>query len=143
MVMTIVLCMSNPSRLLTFFFYFALDQAYIIYLILITLQLFNKIASVLLYALMSCIYATLLGVVVYFCPQLLSVLRSSSIRNRGLTTRLSIATTVCVLVFAAHAIDYARLVVAPPRKVYWWWQYGTSLRNRFKCTVLYFQVHWS
>jgi hypothetical protein len=96
-----------------------------VYIALILLQLFNKVASVLLYALLCIMYATLLGVVLYFCPKLLSLLLSSAVRHGALTTRLSLCSAVCVFVFAAHTVHYARLVVAPPFKVYWWWQYGT------------------
>ena len=99
-------------------------QAYAVYVILITTQLFNRIASVLLYALMCCIYATLFGVVVYFCPRLLTLMRPNLVNHRGLAVRLFVVTAACIFVFAAHAVNYARLVVAPPRKVYWWWQYG-------------------
>jgi hypothetical protein len=100
-------------------------QAYVVYLVLIAMQLINKIASVLLYALMCCIYATLFGVVMYFCPRLITLLRPSLQRNRGLAIRLIVATTVCMLIFGIHCISYARLVIAPPRKVFWWYQYGT------------------
>lgn len=103
-------------------------QAYAVYFILIIVQIFNKIAPILLYALMCCIYATLFGVVMYFCPKLLSLIKPSQAQwysiGCGLTTRLAISTAVCFVIFVTHAVYYARLVVAPPRKVSWWWQYG-------------------
>ena len=105
-------------------------QVYVVYLILILVQIFNKIASVLLYALMCCIYATLFAVVIYFCPRLINLMRPSLQRHRGLALRLIVATTVCILIFGIHCINYARLVIAPPRKVYWWYQYGTYMYNR-------------
>lgn len=100
-------------------------QVYMVYLILILVQIFNKIASVLLYALMCCIYATLFGVVIYFCPRLIGLMRPSLQRHRGLALRLIVATSMCILIFGIHCINYALLVIAPPRKVYWWYQYGT------------------
>jgi hypothetical protein len=102
-------------------------QVYVVYLILILVQIFNKIASVLLYALMCCIYATLFAVVIYFCPRLINLMRPSLQRHRGLAVRLIVATSVCILIFGIHCINYARLVIAPPRKVYWWYQYGSYL----------------
>lgn len=100
-----------------------------VYLVLIGMQLVNKIASVLLYALMCCIYATLFGVVLYFCPRLISLMRPSLSDHRGLAVRLIVATTVCILIFGIHCVNYARLVIAPPRRVYWWYQYGAFLVN--------------
>jgi hypothetical protein len=99
----------------------------VVYLVLIGMQLVNKIASVLLYALMCCIYATLFGVVLYFCPRLISLMRPSLSDHRGLAVRLIVATTVCILIFGIHCVNYARLVIAPPRRVYWWYQYGAFL----------------
>lgn len=104
------------------------------------MQLFDSIASVLLYALMCCIYATLFGVVVYFCPRLITLLRPSLVRHRALAARLVIATVVSIFVFATHAINYARLVVAPPRKVYWWWQYGAYQRQATKLSICNFFI---
>lgn len=119
-------------------------QAYVVYLFLIGIQLFNTVATILIYALLCCIYAALLGVVLYFFPRLISVLqptlrRSSAVAEtnnnvpgvgngnsgRGLSIRLTICTLLCISVFLARTIGYARLVVMPPRRVYWWWNYGT------------------
>lgn len=110
-------------------------QVYVVYLILILVQIFNKIASVLLYALMCCIYATLFAVVIYFCPRLINLMRPSLQRHRGLALRLIVATTVCILIFGIHCINYARLVIAPPRKVYWWYQYGTYMYCSYNRSV--------
>lgn len=74
---------------------------------------------------MCCIYATLFAVVIYFCPRLINLMRPSLQRHRGLAVRLIVATSVCILIFGIHCINYARLVIAPPRKVYWWYQYGS------------------
>jgi hypothetical protein len=108
-------------------FFPILTQAYAIYSVLAIMLLFNMIASVLLYALLCCIYATMFGVVVYFCPKLISLFRPSLRPSNSLVVRLVICTGICILIFAFHTIYYARLVVAPPREVYWWWQYGTLL----------------
>jgi hypothetical protein len=155
-------------------------------LFLIGTQLFNTVASILLYALLCCIYAALLGVVLFYCPRLISLLKptllpqpqpdeqqqqheqqareqqpmsqhnpslqqqtqslssevqtsssshssmsSASLKSkthsktgRALALRLVVITILCIGAFLAHAISYARLVVMPPRRVYWWWSYG-------------------
>lgn len=108
-------------------------QAYVVYLFLITTQLFNNIASVLLYALLSCIYAALFGTAVYFFPRLLSLLQPSLGRHRGLAVRLLICNVLCLFIFAAHTYEYVQIVVAPPRSVYWWWNYGKYLKPLELC----------
>ena len=96
--------------------------AYIVYSILILLQEWNNVATLLLYSLMCCIYSALFGICVYFLPRLVTMLRSAL--HGGLAIRLGVCTIVCISLFLAHTIGYARLVVDPPRNVYWWWQYG-------------------
>ena len=54
----------------------------------------------------------------------MTLLRPALERHRGLSARIFICTLLCLLVFASHVIGYARRVVAPPRKVYWWWEFG-------------------
>lgn len=98
--------------------------AYIVYIILVLTFFINPVASVLLYALLCCIYAALFGTVVYFCPKLLILLKPSLDRYRGLTIRLGICSVLCIVVFVSHTVGYAINIVAPPRKVYWWWNYG-------------------
>jgi hypothetical protein len=98
--------------------------AYVVYIVLIGTQIWNSVASILLYALLCCIYAALFGTVVYFCPRLLALLQPSLVRHRGLAIRLSICTMLCIIVFGAHTVGFARKVVAPPKQVYWWWTYG-------------------
>ncbi|CAB9528528.1 expressed unknown protein [Seminavis robusta] len=98
--------------------------AYIVYLLLVGLFFVNNVASVLLYALLCCIYAALFGTCVYFCPRLLILLKPSLQRYSGLAIRLAICSFLCVAVFVSHTIGYAVNIVAPPRKVYWWWNYG-------------------
>ena len=95
-----------------------------VYLFLIGLQLFNNVASILLYALLCCIYAALLGTVVYFFPRLVLLMRPILEDHPGLAVRLLVSTFVCLVVFGAQTIDYAKIVVAPPKTVYWWWNYG-------------------
>lgn len=101
-----------------------LAQASIVYLLLICVQYFNNVATVLLYALLCCIYAALFGVVFYFFPRLLTLLTPVLDRHHGLSARMLVCTCLCLVVFGAHTIGYARRVVAPPRKVFWWWNYG-------------------
>lgn len=108
--------------------------AYVVYGFLVTVQFWNDVATVLLYALMCCIYAALFGTTVYFCPRLLTLLQPSLVRHRGLAVRIIVVTILCMAVFLAHAIGYARLVVAPPREVYWWWKYG--ILELGMCTTL-------
>lgn len=98
--------------------------AYIVYIILVGTFFINPVASVLLYALMCCIYAALFGTVVYFCPRLLFLLKPSLDRYSGLVIRLGICSVLCIIVFVSHSVGYAMNVVAPPYKVYWWWNYG-------------------
>lgn len=99
-------------------------KAYVVYALLICLQLFDNVASVLLYALLCCIYAALFGTVLYFCPRLLGLLTPTHRRHGGLFTRLALCSFLCLFLFGARAFGYARRVVAPPGKVYWWWNYG-------------------
>jgi hypothetical protein len=101
--------------------------AYVVYGVLLVTQVWNAVATVLLYALLCCIYAALFGTCAYFCPVLLSLLKPSLALNshyRGLTARLIVSSTVVMIVFLAHTVGYARLVVAPPVQVQWWWKYG-------------------
>lgn len=98
--------------------------AYVVYISLITTQVWNNVASVLLYALLCCIYAGLFGTILYFGPRLISILQPSLTRNRGLAVRLLTACALLLILCAAHMVNFARLVVAPPRKVYWWYNYG-------------------
>ena len=109
---------------LFFLSFFYSRQAYTVYTLLICLQYFNNVATILLYALLCCIYAALFGVVLYFFPRLVSLLKPTLVRSRGLSARIFLCTALCLFVFGAHTVGYARLVVAPPRKVYWWWNYG-------------------
>lgn len=98
--------------------------AYIVYLSLLCAFFVNTVASVLLYALLCCMYAALFGTCVYFCPRLLMLLKPSLERYQGLAIRLAICSFLCIIVFVSHTIGYAVNIVAPPRKVYWWWNYG-------------------
>lgn len=98
--------------------------AYIVYITLLGAFFVNNVASVLLYALLCCIYAALFGTCVYFCPRLLLLLKPSLSRYSGLGIRLAICSVLCILVFLSHTIGYAMNIVAPPWQVYWWWNYG-------------------
>lgn len=100
-----------------------------VYFFLAITELFNNVASVLLYALLCCIYSALFGTALYFCPRLISLLQPSISRHHGLATRLILCDVLCVLVFGAHTFTYARIVVSPPRRVYWWWTYGVFLNS--------------
>ena len=102
-----------------------LVSALSVYACLVMLQLRNSVASVLMYALLCCIYAALLGTVIYFCPRLVSLLKPSlQQQHGGAVLRLTLSSVACILLFAAHVVTYARRVIAPPNKVYWWWHYG-------------------
>eukprot|EP00339_Tiarina_fusa_P022660 CAMPEP_0117035142 /NCGR_PEP_ID=MMETSP0472-20121206/24973_1 /TAXON_ID=693140 ORGANISM="Tiarina fusus, Strain LIS" /NCGR_SAMPLE_ID=MMETSP0472 /ASSEMBLY_ACC=CAM_ASM_000603 /LENGTH=353 /DNA_ID=CAMNT_0004744517 /DNA_START=124 /DNA_END=1182 /DNA_ORIENTATION=+ len=98
--------------------------SYVVYVMLVATYFWNPLASVLLYALLCCIYAALLGTTLFFCPRLLTLLQPSLQRQRGLSVRLLSCTALCVFVFGGRTIGFARKVVAPPRQVSWWWQYG-------------------
>jgi glucan phosphoethanolaminetransferase (alkaline phosphatase superfamily) len=98
--------------------------AYVVYAIVIGAYFWNPVASVLLYALLCCIYAALFGTTLYFCPRLLTLLQPSLVRHSGLAIRLVACSILCVFVFGGRTFGLARKVVAPPRTVSWWWQYG-------------------
>ena len=98
--------------------------AYVVYMVLLGTYFVNNVASVLLYALLCCIYAALFGTCIYFCPRLLILLKPSLVRYSGLAVRLAICSILCLLVFVSHTVGYAMNIVAPPYKVYWWWNYG-------------------
>lgn len=98
--------------------------AYVVYVILIATYFWNPVATVLLYALLCCIYAALFGTTLYFCPRLLTLLQPSLARHSGLAMRLAACSLLCVFVFGGRTFGLARKVVAPPHHVSWWWQYG-------------------
>lgn len=98
--------------------------AYILYSCLVLLELFNSVASVLLYALLCCIYGGLLGAIVFFCPKLWTLLQPSLLHSGSLVVRLYLCTVVCLLVCTGHLVEFARIVTAAPSKVYWWISYG-------------------
>ena len=109
--------------------------AYTVYALLITtFTVFRRIAAaVLLYALLCCVYATLLGTGLYYCPRLLGLLLPGLGRgSRGsgsadsspstsstatkyykdpLAIRLGLCTIICLLVFAGRTFCFARKVV--------------------------------
>jgi hypothetical protein len=85
--------------------------AYIVYSILILLQEWNNVATLLLYSLMCCIYSALFGICVYFLPRLVTLLRSAL--HGGLAIRLGVCTIVCISLFLAHTIGYGWLELVP------------------------------
>lgn len=98
--------------------------AYVVYAVVMGTYFWNPVASVLLYALLCCIYAALFGTTMYFCPRLLLLLQPGLAQNSGLAVRLAASSFLCVFVFGARTFGFARKVVAPPEVVQWWWQYG-------------------
>ena len=98
--------------------------SYAVYTLLVVLSFYNLLASVLMYALLCCIYAALFGTSLYFCPRLLVLLRPSLSAHSGLAYRLALCCVVCIFVFGARTYGFARKVVLPPQHVLWWWQYG-------------------
>jgi uncharacterized membrane protein YgcG len=99
-------------------------SAYCVYALLITTYFFNDIAVVLLYALLCCIYAALLGTSLYFCPRLISLLYPILARHKALAIRLAVCCMVCLFVFAAQTFSFAQMVISPSPTASWWWQYG-------------------
>jgi len=99
--------------------------AYSVYIVLMVAYFWNPVVSVLLYALLCCIYAALFGTTIYFCPRLLLLLQASLTQHSALAIRLAICSVLCVLVLGFQTVGFARKVVAPPPNVSWWWQYGT------------------
>lgn len=95
-----------------------------LYFCLVLLQLENSVASVLLYALFCCIYAALLGTVIYFSAKLWTILKPSLENHPGALIRLMISCGACIALFGAHVVTYAQQVILTPSKVYWWWHYG-------------------
>ena len=101
--------------------------AYATYTMLVATYFISKTvaSTVLLYALICCIYAALLGSSLYFGPRLCLLLQPTLSRHSGLAIRLGVSTALCIFVFGAETFGMARRVVAPPSHgVSWWWQYG-------------------
>ena len=102
--------------------------------LIISFTIFRRIAAaVLLYALLCCVYATLLGMGLYFCPRLLALLLPAlgGKLKSPLSLRLGACSSVCLLVFAAETFSFARKVVQSTvpmtQKGFgpnWWFQYG-------------------
>jgi hypothetical protein len=84
-------------------------------------NVFNTMASILLYTLLCGIYATLLVILLAFGPRWLWQLPDLP---QGLALRLTLCNVAACLVFALHAFSYGRLVIAPPKRVFWWYRYG-------------------
>lgn len=99
--------------------------AWVVYCILIIVEWFNPVVAVLLFTLLGGIYATLLGIILYFLPRLFYLMRPAQRRDLGF--RLGVCAITCCGVFGGHMVGYGRLVVAPPSKVFWWVQYGMSV----------------
>lgn len=113
--------------------------AYGIYVILILTDLWNDHASVLLYAILCCIYAALLGTLLYFGPRLLAILQPSLSRRSGLGIRLIGCTLICMITFGLQSVNLARQVVAPPKERKLWWSYGSV--ELFPSIALLFMMH--
>ncbi len=113
--------------------------AYLIYMILILTDLWNDHASVLLYAVLCCIYAALLGTLLYFGPRLVAILQPSLSRRSGLGIRLIGCTLICMITFGAQCVNLARQVVAPPQERKLWWSYGSV--ELFPSIALLFMMH--
>ena len=101
--------------------------------LIVSFTVFRRIAAaVLLYALLCCVYATLLGMGLYYCPRLLGLLLPSlgeKWHRSPLALRLVLCSAVCLLVFAAHTLGFAEKVVHSTggrhgSGPYWWFQYG-------------------
>jgi hypothetical protein len=113
--------------------------AYALYVVVLGTYFWNPMASVLLYALLCCIYAALFGTTLYFCPRLLLLLQPSLSQHSALAIRLAVCSVLCVLVLAFQTFGFARKVVAPPENVSWWWQYGTL--ELIPAVILLFMMH--
>eukprot|EP00532_Pseudo-nitzschia_australis_P015141 CAMPEP_0168269078 /NCGR_PEP_ID=MMETSP0141_2-20121125/14078_1 /TAXON_ID=44445 /ORGANISM="Pseudo-nitzschia australis, Strain 10249 10 AB" /LENGTH=614 /DNA_ID=CAMNT_0008209585 /DNA_START=99 /DNA_END=1944 /DNA_ORIENTATION=- len=109
--------------------------SYVVYaLLIIAFTIFRRIAAaVLLYALLCCVYATLLGTALYFCPRLLGLLLPGLDGKwySPLSSRLVACSGVSLLVFAARTFCFAKKVVQSTTPLgntgggpYWWFQYG-------------------
>jgi len=98
--------------------------AFVLYSILMLASYWNPMAPILLYAVFSFIYASLFGTTVYFCPQLVSLLRPSLRDNFGLASRLFICFFLCLSLFATKAGCFAGRVIATPFIRSWAVQYG-------------------
>ncbi len=102
--------------------------------LIVSFTIFRRIAAaVLLYALLCCVYAGLLGMGMYFCPRLLALLLPAlgGKWKSPLALRLFACSSVCLLVFAAETYGFARKVVQSTVPTshkgngpYWWFQYG-------------------
>jgi hypothetical protein len=97
---------------------------YAVYAILCVTYFWNDDASVLLFALLCCIYAALFAALIYFGPRLVTMLRPSLLQRSGLAVRLVISCLLCLFVFAARTVFLARMVLDPRKHESWWWNYG-------------------
>jgi hypothetical protein len=97
---------------------------YAVYAILCVAYFWNDGASVLLFALLCCIYAALFSTLIYFGPRLVAILRPSLVQLSGLAVRLIASCLICLSIFASRTVFLARMVVAPPANQSWWWNYG-------------------
>lgn len=98
---------------------------YATYLALVLLYFWNDEASVLLFALLCCIYAALFATLLYYGPRLVSLLRPSLTSRSGLAFRLVASLSICVVTFGGRMVGLARTVVLPyDAKPRWWLSYG-------------------
>jgi len=87
--------------------------AYGIYLVLTLVAMHTHGAFVSVYAVLCFIYAILSGALLYFGPRLISILYPSLLRRSSLALRLVCSCIVCVLIFAAKAVELAQKVFSP------------------------------
>jgi len=88
--------------------------AYGIYLVLTLVALHTHNAFVSVYAVLCFIYTILFGALLYFGPRLVLILYPSLIHRSSLAIRLICSCIICVLIFAAQAVELARKVFSPP-----------------------------
>lgn len=112
---------------------------YAVYAILCVTYLWNDGASVLLFALLCCIYAALFSTLIYFGPRLVGLLRPSLAQRSGLAVRLIASCVMCLVIFAARTVFMARMVVDPPKEESWWWNYGCM--ELFPSAALLIMMH--
>jgi hypothetical protein len=112
---------------------------YVVYAILCVTYLWNDTASVLLFALLCCIYAALFSTLIYFGPRLVALLRPSLAQRSGLAFRLIASCVMCLVIFAARTVFMVRMVIDPPKDYPWWWNYGCM--ELFPSVALLIMMH--
>jgi len=113
--------------------------AYGIYVLLAVFALHKNEAFVLIYGFLCLVYTTLFGIILFYGPRLIAVLQPNLLRRSGLAFRLIVCCILCIVAFAAKAVDLARHIFKPPDQEKSWLKYG--LLELFPTVVILIMMH--